>query len=278
MTQNDVSFFYNGIGDNMKIYLDLILILNFVFDFLLLLSVSLILKRHVKLTKIILGAFIGSFSILTLFIKINSFELFIIKFIISIIMILVTFEYRNMRYFFKNFIFLYLSSIILGGFLYYLNITFSYKNNGLVFFHKGLSINFIFLIIFSPIILYIYIKESKSLKNNYSKYYNVNLYITDDIILKLNAYLDTGNKLVDPYKKRSIILVDRKKLIFDINEFKMVLVPYKTVNYNGILKCFKAKKIEINEKVFTNFLVGIMDSSFNIDGVDCIISEKILEG
>lgn len=271
-------FFYNKFGDNMKIYLDLILILNFAFDFLLLLSVSLILRRNIKLNKIILGAFFGSFSILLLFIKINSFELFLLKIVISILMLLITFGYKNLRYFFKNFVFLYLSSIILGGFLYFLNVTFSYKNNGLVFFYKGLSINFIFLIIFSPIILYIYIKECRNLRNNYSNYYKVNLYITDDLILKLNAFLDTGNKLVDPYKKRNIILVDKKKIIFDINEFKMVLVPYKTVNYDGILKCFKAKKIEINGKVCTNFLVGIMDKSFNIDGVDCIINNKILEG
>lgn len=271
-------FFYNNVGDNMKIYLDLILILNFIFDFLLLLSVSIILKRNIKINKIIWGAFFGSFSILLLFIKINSFELFIIKVIISIIMLLITFGFKNVKYFLKNFIYLYLVSIILGGFLYFLNVTFSYKNNGLVFFYKGLSINFIFLIIFSPIILYIYIRECKNLKNNYSNYYKINLYITDSLVLKLNAYLDTGNKLVDPYKKRNIILVDKKKLIFDINEFKMVLVPYKTVNYDGILRCFKAEKLEINGKIYTNFLVGIMDKSFNIDGIDCIIGNKILEG
>ena len=277
MTQNDVSFFYNYFGDNMKIYLDLVLILNFIFDFLLLISVSLILHRNTKLTSIMLGAFFGSFSILFLFLKINSFELFILKFIISIFMIIVAFGYRDIRYFFRNLIFLYLSSIILGGFLYLLNISFSYKNKGIVFINNGFSINFVILIIISPIILYIYIKESKNLKLNYSNYYLVELYITDTLVLKLNAYLDTGNKLVDPYKKRNIILVDKKKLIFDINEFKMVLVPYKTVNYEGILNCFKAKKLIINGKKHTNFLVGIMDKSFNIDGVDCIINNKILE-
>ena len=58
----------------MKIYLDLILLLNFGFDFILLLSVSLILRRNVKIYKILIGAFIGSISILTLFININSMD------------------------------------------------------------------------------------------------------------------------------------------------------------------------------------------------------------
>lgn len=63
----------------MKIYLDLVLFLNFAFDFLLLSSVSIVLKRNIKINNIIIGAFIGSLSILLLFIKISNFTLFILK-------------------------------------------------------------------------------------------------------------------------------------------------------------------------------------------------------
>ena len=101
----------------MKIYLDLIMILNFVFDFLLLLSVSIILRRNVSINKLILGAFIGGISILFLFIKINSFELFIFKILISILMILISFGYKDIRYFGKNILFFYMTIIVLGGFL-----------------------------------------------------------------------------------------------------------------------------------------------------------------
>lgn len=262
----------------MKIYLDLILILNFIFDFLLILSVSIILRRNVSITRIMLGAFIGGLSIFTLFLKLNSIQLFFIKFIISIFMVLISFGYKTIKYTLKNMAFLYLSSMILGGFLYFLNIQFSYKNNGIVFYHNGLSINFIFLLIASPIIIYIYVRESKNLKVNYSNYYKVNLYINDKVI-KLNAYLDTGNKLTDPYKKRPIILVDKREFLFDINEFKMVLVPYKTVNNKGLLKCIKPKKMEIEGLgIRTNFLVGIMEDKVKIDGINCIISNKLLEG
>lgn len=262
----------------MKIYIDVILFLNFAFDFLLLLSVSIILRRNVKINRIILGAFFGSISVLLLFIKINSIELFFFKIIISIIMQLIAFGYKDIRYTLKNLAFLYINSIVLGGCLYLLNIEFSYKNEGLVFYHNGLSINFIVLLILSPIVIYIYIKESLSLKNNYSNYYKVDLYLKDNLCIKLNAFLDTGNKLKDPYTNKPIILINKKDLIFDINEFEMVLVPFNTVNDHGLLKCIKVSKIDINGiGVKYNFLVGIMEEKIKIDGINCILNYKLLE-
>ena len=83
-------------------------------------------------------------------------------------MILVTFKFKNIRYTLKNIVYLYITSIVLGGCLYLLNIEFSYKQVGLVFYHNGLSINFIVLILASPIILFIYVKQAINLKNNYS--------------------------------------------------------------------------------------------------------------
>ena len=63
----------------MKIYVDLIILLNFFLDFLLLLSVSLILRRNTKIYKLLIGAFLGGISVLSLFIKMSPFELFILK-------------------------------------------------------------------------------------------------------------------------------------------------------------------------------------------------------
>ena len=65
----------------MKIYIDLILFINFGLDFLLLLSVAIILKRIIKIHKLMIAAFIGCLSVLILFIKINTNQLYKIKFI-----------------------------------------------------------------------------------------------------------------------------------------------------------------------------------------------------
>ena len=109
---------YTLFGDNLKLYLDVIMIINFFFDFLLLLGVSLLLKRRTKLNRIILSSFFGGLSIIFLFLKINSIELFIFKILISIIMILIAFGYKNIKYTLINLLYLYIISIFLGGGLY----------------------------------------------------------------------------------------------------------------------------------------------------------------
>ena len=267
-------FFYNVFGDDMTIYLDLVMILNFAIDFILLLTVSIILKRNVKLTRIMLGAFIGGLSILFLFFNINSFLLFIFKILISILMILTTFGYKTIKYTLVNILYLYMSSIILGGFLYLLNLEFSYKHIGMIFFNNGLSINFIFLIIFSPVILYIYIKQTKNLRYNYSNYYNIEI-INKNKRYKYIGYMDSGNVLVDTLTKKIVILIDKRKLLFNIKEFR--LIPYMGVNGSNMIKVVKIDKLIFNDKEYSNILLGIMDK-ISLEGVDVILNRKLLEG
>ena len=259
----------------MKIYIDLVLIINFGFDFLLLLSVSLILRRNANIYKLLIGAFIGSISVLTLFMKINSMQLFIIKIIISILMCLSAFNYKDMKYTIKNIIFLYISSIILGGALYLLNIELTYKNQGIIFYKNKLSINIIILIISTPIILYIYIKECKNLKTNYSNYHHVEIKINNETI-KCTGYVDTGNKLKDPYKRRPIILMNNNYL--KKNQEKKILVPVHTIIGTNLIECIKIKKIKIdNTEIKKEVLLGFIDKKIKIDGIECLLNNEIME-
>ena len=269
-------FFYNNSGDKMKIYIDYVLFINFVFDLLLLLGVSTILKRNTSINRIIIGAFFGSLTILLLFIKINNLELFLFKFIISVLMIIISFGYKNIKYFFKNLLFLYILGFILGGVLYGINNQFSYKNVGLIFINKGISINIIFILIISPIIIYFYTKEMKNLKNNYNNYYKIIINL-ENKEYKFIGFLDTGNKLKDPYFNRPIILLKKDKI--DIKNSKKILIPYQTITENGLLECAKIDKIYIeNVGIRKNILLGFIKDNITIDGVDCIIQEKLLEG
>lgn len=274
-----MSFLYTQSGDTMKIYLDLLLLLNFAFDFLLLLGTSVLLRRNASINRILLGAFVGGLSILLLFVKINSVTLFLFKCLVSFLMIFISFGYKDLKYTLRNIGYFYTESIMLGGFLYFLNVQFSYKQVGIAFYHSGLSINYIVLLLLSPIIIYMYVKQGIHLKNNYSHYYQVKLYLTKDKVLRMSAFLDTGNTLCDPYQKRPVLLINKKKMIYDINEFGMLLVPYKTVKGSGLLPCIKPYKIEI-EKVGERreLLVGIMEDNIQIDGIDCLLNKKILEG
>ena len=257
----------------MRIYIDLIMILNFFIDFILLLTVSVILRRNVKLTRVMMSAFIGGLSILILFFDITSILLMFLKFLISILMIITCFGYKNIKYTIINLLYLYLTSIVLGGFLYLVNLQISYKHIGILFFNNGLSFNFIFLLVFSPIILYLYSIQLKKLKTNYSNYYNVEIYFKGKKY-KYIGYLDTGNILKDSLTGKNVILIDKRKLLFNIKEFR--IIPYMGLNGTNMIKVIKIDKLIINDKEY-DVLLGIMDS-IRIDGVDIILNRNILEG
>ena len=259
----------------MKVYLDIIFFTNFIFDFIILLSTSLILKRNVKIYRIFIGTFIGSLTLLILFIPMNQISLLVYKIVVSILMIIATFNYENIRYLFKNMYYMYLISMIMGGFLTFISNSLSNHNKGFIFINSNIKINIFISIILSIILIFSYIKQIKDLKTNYNKYYKVNIYFTNNIIVELNAFLDTGNKLIDPYKRWPIILVNKNKIKEENN---YLLVPFNTVNNNGLLKCIKANKIYIENIGYRKkFLIGLTDK-INIDGVDCILNEKVLEG
>ena len=255
----------------MKVYLDLVMFINFFLDFLLLLGVCILLKRNVKLGKIIFGAFIGGLSILILFLKMNSIELFLFKFVISVVMILVSFGYKSFKYTFMNLLYLYVLSIFLGGFLYFLNDQFSIKKEGLVFINNGFSITMLFIVLISPVVIYFYVKMIKSFKVSYSNYYSVEIYY-NDLKIDCTGYLDSGNSL--SYLGNSVILLDKRKFIFDVETY--LFVPYETVSGSSVVKCFKPSKVVINNEVCKKVLVGIIDN-VSIDGVDVILNNNIKE-
>lgn len=261
----------------MKIYLDILFLINFFFDFLLLLVVSILLKRNIKFRRLLLGGFMGGLSIFILFIKVNSIQLFTIKFLISCIMIIVTFSFKNIHYTLKNISYLYLVSIILGGALYFINVQFSYKQEGLVFYHNGLSPNLIVMLILSPFILGYYIYQHKALKQSYSLHYKVDVYLKNHTELKLNGFLDTGNQLYDPYLHRPIIILN-KGILKNSMLGEYILVEVSTINNKSFIKCIEVDKVCI-EGVgeFRNILLGIMNQAFHMEGIDCILHHKLWE-
>lgn len=259
-----VSFFYNDYGDYMKVYVDLLLFFNFIIDFLLLLSVSKILKRDTNINKLIVGSFIGSLSTLFVFLNISSIQLFIFKLIISIFMCILTFNFKNINYTLKNATFLFISGIILGGALYGVDNQINIKNKYL-------------LLLLSPFIVKLYIKQMKLIKSNYNKYYKIEIHF-DNNIIKTTAFLDSGNKLMDPITKKPVILLSNNKTK-NINLEKFYYVPYNTIDNSNIIKCFKPDFIFIKDIGSTdNLLVGIMENDIKIDGIDCLLNESILEG
>ena len=237
----------------MKIYLDLILIINFIIDYLLLYGTKKILKNKTSIKRILLGSIIGSISSLLMIYQNN----IIMKILLSILIIIITFGINKII---KNITYFYLLSIILGGTLYLFDLNI-YK------------LNYQILLIISPILIYLYIKENIKYKNIYLNNYIVEIYINNKLY-KLEGMIDTGNELKDPYKKRSIILVN---INLDYRKFKYLFVPFNALNTQGIIPCIKPDKIIINNKIFTNYLIGLSKDKFHLNGVECILPNTIKE-
>lgn len=252
----------------MKVYIDLLFLFNFFIDFLLLITVSITLKRGVTLFKAILGAFFGSISLLALFIPFNSFFLFLFKIGVGLIMCIITFRYKDAKYTLTNFSYLFMTGVILGGFLYYLENELTLKSMGLVFLKKELPIPYLFLVLISPIILYVFFKQNKKIKELQSYVFDVEIQIEKEIY-KLKGYLDTANTLQDPITGKSVILIEKKILKKEPQKF--FFIPYKVLNHNSILKVIKPEYIMINSICSKKYLIGLSKEAFHIEGVECLL-------
>ena len=241
----------------MVIYIDLVFLVNIVLDFILLMSVSVILTRNTKLIRLVLGSLTGGVSTLALFINITSTLSIILKIILGLLMVLTTFGYHNIKYTFNNLFYLYTLSFSVGGVMYLLMDKPYY--------------NYIVLIIDFIIVLSLYIKMIKKYQVSYSNYYKVKITIKDKDY-DLVGFLDTGNKLYDTYKRRPVVILD-KKIKYNIED--LIYVPYTSLNNTSVLKCLKTDKIIINNHIFKNYLVGLSNKKINIDGINCILHSKM---
>ena len=246
----------------MEMYIDLFFIFNVIMDYIIIMSTSILLKRRTSYIRMILSSLIGGISSLVLFTSLNKI---VIEIVSIVIMVLISFGYKGIRYLINNILYMYILSTLLGGIIYLFNIKVS----------NSMFLTYLIIIVISIEIMILYIKENKKMRSIYNNYYKVDIYFKDRKKLSLIGFVDTGNNLYDPYKKRPVIIVHNKY----IKEDKYILVPYHTINGNGLLKCIKPDIIFIDGIGYKgNVLIGFSDS-FNFgDGVDVILHKDIMRG
>ena len=246
----------------MEMYIDLFFIFNVIMDYIIIISTIILLKRRTSYIRMILSSLIGGISSLVLFTSLNKI---VIEIVSIVIMVLISFGYKGIRYLINNILYMYILSTLLGGIIYLFNIKVS----------NSMFLTYLIIIVISIEIMLLYIKENKKMRSIYNNYYKVDIYFKDRKKLSLIGFVDTGNNLYDPYKKRPVIIVHNKY----IKEDKYILVPYHTINGNGLLKCIKPDIIFIDGIGYKgNVLIGFSDS-FNFgDGVDVILHKDIMKG
>ena len=253
----------------MKVYLDLVFFINVVFDLFILSAVKLVLKSSSSWRQIVLGGVFGGCSIFLLFLSLSSLQLFIIKIIFSLILIFISFGRNN---FFYNFIYFYLISISLGGFLYLLDISFTYQNSGVLFFDSNLGLNLLAFLVISPIFLFVVVKEKRRFKRMEGLIYSV-VVVKNEKKYFLRGLLDTGNQLVDPYSKKCVLLINANVLI---PCRKFYYIPFLALNKRGVVKACGVDYVLVDGKRF-NCVLGFSKDKFAFSGVDCIIPNQFKE-
>jgi hypothetical protein len=123
----------------------------------------------------------------------------------------------------------------------------------------------------SCLLIYILIYEFNNYKENIINKYLVTIKYNSHEY-KLEGFIDTGNRLKSIFNNKDIILVD-----LDIKYKEVIYVPYKALNTNGIIPCIKVDKITINNKDIDNCLVGLARDKFSLNGVNCILPNRLKE-
>ena len=209
-----------------------------------------------------LGSLVGAISVVLVLFNINKFICFFLKILVAVLMILVTFSYKNSKYTIENLTYLYMISIIMAGFLYYLSLEFEYAN-------------YLLLIISAPLIIGVYIYEQRKLKIEMNYYRDVIIVLKNNKEIALKGFIDSGNKLKDPVTNKYIILVNKKVIDGIYNIRSPMYVPINTVNKHSLLECISINKLIIEDKVYKNYLVGFTD---NLKGnYECLLNYKLLE-
>ena len=248
----------------MTVYWDMMFLINFAIDYIILYSTAktLFLKRNIF--KILSGALIG--GIYGIFAFEKSFVFNTLTYIfVTFFILYVSFSKLN----FKIVSTFYIISFLFGGISGYLNNLYGVikMSNGFFYIENNLLAVLLGVVLSS----FIVVISLKLIKRNTIKLRQIKTVdiFCDGKSVTVSGMLDTGNLLLDPITKYPVILVnfsDIKQIINeDLEKFleenanlcvninrriinKIRLIPYKNSSSNDILKGFKPDYIVIKEE------------------------------
>ncbi|NLX60972.1 MAG: sigma-E processing peptidase SpoIIGA [Tissierellia bacterium] len=260
----------------MYVYAEYILIENIVINFIILQVTKMIVKAKSNKYRLLISAFIGSLYILIAFFPLSGFMgRFVIKFLVSALMILIAFNPEKFNTFLKQISAFYLVSFAFAGTI--IGIYYLLNNNNLfakISFTNGKELlRYLITGIGLAIILIHYIFKYHKSRIQKEKFIT-NITITlNDKKANLTALVDTGNSLKEPISQEPVIIAEYNALReilpkslkeiymekdhLDLNkivkvmeetedDMKLRIIPFKSIgNENGILIGFKPDSITI---------------------------------
>lgn len=235
------------------VYADILIFINFIVNYLMLKAVACISVHKVKRWRILLSSFSGGlFSLIVYVENIPAIINILIKILFMSFMILLAFEIKTFRSFLKNFLLFFIVNIIFGGIMLAVNIFLlpeaSLYNNGVVYF--DLDIITLTLVSFVSYILLTAVNKIVENKTPSKCSYSIKIKY-DNTVIEGNALFDSGNTLCDCFSGKPVIIANKNFLnkilnnnpVDNLKNFR--LIPFGTINGNGVLPAFSADSVSI---------------------------------
>lgn len=234
----------------MDIYVDVILIENFVINLFLLTVTFKIMHMEYKKIMIYISATIGSLYTLTMVIDEAKFLTIVpIQILMAFVMIYIATINRQLKIVIKLVGIFILLSFLLAGITFGFAITQNEYRLTENFVISSYSIKYIML---SLMALYIvvarvaeYLKERGIISN---LYYDISMKVKDKTVL-VRGFLDTGNELREPISNLPCIIVEQeylRELQFSMEN--TYYINYSTIGESGKLQGFKCDELRIKSK------------------------------
>lgn len=211
-------------GQNVyyELYIDVLFLVNFLMDYILLLVTKKVLKLPASHGWICLGALAG--ALLTCLVTAIRIPVTFIKFalfytLVPAAMLFISFRIRSIRSFFRAMITLYISGFLVGGIFEYLN---QYVQVGSLFFALAAASYYLASGVLKMLMLLFHFGEAHC---------HVTLYIGEQCC-EAEAMIDTGNHLTDQTSGKAVSVVTgkiAKQLFGDELPKGIRYIPYHTI-------------------------------------------------
>lgn len=256
-----------------ELYVDVLFLVNFMMDYLLLLIVKRILKCSATHGNICLGAIVG--SAMTCLIMVFPFlhpsiKLILFHTLVNTCMIRVGLKIKTIRAFVKSLVMLYIGGFLLGGILESFR---QYVRVGSLFFAVAIAGYYIVLGIWKFL-------SHIQRWNNY--YCDVILYLGENSY-QFKAMIDTGNNLRDPISGKPVSILNResaKKFLMKESAKNIRYIPYSSIGKKeGVLPAFQADKMCVRQEEecwVESPLIGVSEEMISAGGeYDMILSPNL---
>ncbi len=268
----------------VKVYVDVLFIINFIIDYILLSITSLFVKKRPSIVKTCLASALGAvYAAFVFFIPLGTFFIFTLSALTSLFMVIITYGVRNAAFLFKNIAVFYLVSFVTSGvgfavlFLGNRYGKINFAVNAGVFYADINAYTMLAIFVVSVTVIHLAVGYVKKQRIKAQFLYNVTIEKNGKSVTD-TALFDTGNFLRDPISQNSVLVAEWQTVSVFFSDGTLsecvakhpgefLYIPCHGINGNAGLFAFRPDKIISDEITLSDSVfVGISETPLDKEG------------